>query len=154
MKKISILLLLFVGDYMLLSAQTKSDNPYNLENNIAIRGYDVVSYHTAKRPLRGSGHLVTSYKGATYMFSSVENLETFKSDPEKYVPAYNGYCAFGVALGKKFIGDPEIWRVVDGTLYLNLDANIQDRWLEDVPGQIKTADTNWKTIATKSPESL
>jgi len=146
--------LLVISVLMSSLALAERELPVALHSTPAVQGYDVVSYHTAKRPLRGSGHLVTSYKGATYMFSSVENLETFKSDPEKYVPAYNGYCAFGVALGKKFIGDPEIWRVVDGTLYLNLDANIQDRWLEDVPGQIKTADTNWKTIATKSPESL
>ena len=76
------------------------------------------------------------------------------ANPEKYVPAFGGYCAFGVSVGKKFIGDPEVWRVVDGTLYLNLDAGIQDEWLKDVPGRIKTANTTWKKIKDKSPASL
>ena len=72
----------------------------------------------------------------------------------KYVPAYGGYCAFGASVGKKFIGDPEVWRVVDGTLYLNLDTGIQEAWLKDVPGRIKTANAKWKVIKNKSPSSL
>ncbi len=120
----------------------------------AVQGYDVVSYHTGKRPLRGNGNYVSSYDGATYQFSSKGNLEIFENNPDKYVPAYGGYCAFGVSVGKKFIGDPEVWRVVDGTLYLNLDAGIQSEWLKDVPGRIEAADTKWKKIKNKSPMSL
>lgn len=120
----------------------------------AVGGYDVVSYQTGKRPLRGNGHYVAVHDGATYLFSSQENLDTFKNDPDRYVPAYGGYCAFGVSVGKKFVGDPEVWRVVDNRLYLNLDANIQDDWLKDVPGRIKTADRNWKEIRDKNPASL
>lgn len=120
----------------------------------AVQGYDVVSYQTGKRPLRGNGNFTSIYQGATYQFSSKANLATFESNPEKYVPAYGGYCAFGVSVGKKFIGDPEVWRVVDGTLYLNLDAGIQDQWLKDVPGRIKTANTKWNKIKNKSPASL
>ena len=43
---------------------------------------------------------------------------------------------------------------IDGRLYLNLDERIQDQWLKDVPGRIKTADKNWKQIKDKSPQSL
>lgn len=120
----------------------------------AVQGYDVVSYQTGKRPLRGNGNFTSIYQGTTYQFSSKANLATFESNPEKYVPAYGGYCAFGVSVGKKFIGDPEVWRVVDGTLYLNLDAGIQDEWLKDVPGRIKTANAKWNKIKNKSPASL
>ena len=120
----------------------------------AIAGYDVVSYHTHKRPLRGNGHYVAEHEGATYLFASREHLEEFRQDPERYVPAYGGYCAFGVAKGKKFIGDPEVWRVVEDRLYLNLDARIQDDWLKDVPGYIAAADTNWKKIKDKDPHTL
>ena len=120
----------------------------------AVQGYDVVTYHTDKRPLRGNGNFVAMHDGATYQFSSEENLNMFKSNPEKYVPAYNGYCAFGVSVGKKFIGDPEVWRVIDGKTYLNLDAGIQNEWLKDVPGRIQTADKNWSKIKNKNPASL
>lgn len=120
----------------------------------AAHGYDVVSYQTGKRPVRGNGHFASVYKGAAYLFSSQVNLETFEGNPEKYVPAYGGYCAFGVSVGKKFAGDPHVWRVVDGRLYLNLDADIQDQWLKDVPGRIKKADAKWKNIRNTSPASL
>jgi len=120
----------------------------------AVQGYDVVTYQTDKRPLRGNGNYVANHDGATYQFSSQANLEIFQANPDKYVPAYNGYCAFGVSVGKKFIGDPEVWRVVDGKTYLNLDAGIQQEWLKDVPGRIKTADKKWGKIKNKNPASL
>lgn len=120
----------------------------------AVQGYDVVSYQTGKRPVRGNGHFTAVHNGATYLFSSSANQKLFEQSPEKYVPAYGGYCAFGVSVGKKFIADPEVWRIVDGRLYLNLDTAIQADWLKDVPGRIATADRNWKEIKDKNPASL
>jgi YHS domain-containing protein len=123
-------------------------------STLAVQGYDVVSYQTGKRPIRGNGHFVSVYDGATYQFSSADNQKIFEKNPEKYVPAYGGFCAFGASVGKKFIGDPEVWRVVDGKLYLNLDTRIQAEWLKDVPGRIKSADANWRNISDKNPASL
>ena len=119
----------------------------NAANSVlGIQGYDPVSYHTGKRPIRGNGHFTSTYNDVTYQFANAEHKALFDNTPEKYVPAYGGFCAFGVSVGKKFIGDPEIWRIVDGTVYLNLDANIQDDWLKDVPGKIKKADQHWSRI--------
>ncbi len=120
----------------------------------AVQGYDVVSYQTGKRPVRGNGHFVSVYDGATYQFSSADNQQLFESNPEKYAPAYGGFCAFGASVGKKFIGDPEVWRIVDGKLYLNLDTRIQADWLKDVPGRLESADANWRNIKDKDPASL
>lgn len=120
----------------------------------AAQGYDVVSYQVEKRPVRGNGHFTATHEGATYLFSSQQNLDTFNSNPDRFVPAYGGYCAYGVSVGKKFVGDPEVWRVVDNRLYLNLDANVQDAWFEDVPGRIKAADAKWEEIKDKDPASL
>ena len=120
----------------------------------AVQGYDVVSYQTGKRPIRGNGNFVAVHDGATYQFSSADNQKAFEKDPESYVPAYGGYCAFGTSVGKKFIGDPEVWRIVDGKLYLNLDTSIQSEWLKDVPGRIRSANANWPDIKDKNPASL
>ncbi len=133
-----------------LAAQAESFT----HNAPAVHGYDVVSYHTAKRPVRGNGYFASNHEGATYLFSSEENKKTFDANPAKYVPAYGGYCAYGVSVGKKFDGDPEVWRVVDGRLYLNLDASIQDEWFKDVNGHIRTANKNWPKIENKSPADL
>ncbi len=120
----------------------------------AVQGYDVVSYHTDKRPIRGNGHFVAVHDGITYQFANAENKKAFTANPEKYIPAYGGYCAFGVSVGKKFIGDPEVWRIVDGRLYLNLDTRIQQDWAKDISGRIAKADKNWMKIQDKSPASL
>lgn len=120
----------------------------------AVGGYDVVSYQTEAGPQRGNGHHVTTHEGVTYVFANTANLEAFNSDPARYIPAYGGYCAFGASVGKKFIADPEVWKVVDGTLYLNLDSNIQADWVKDIPGRIAKADGYWPTIKDKDPASL
>jgi len=119
-----------------------------------VSGYDVVSYQTGEKPLRGNGNHIAVHEGVTYLFINEENRKRFERNPTKYVPAYGGYCAYGVAVGKKFIGDPDVWRVVRGRLYLNLDAKIQEQWAKDVPGHIKKADASWTEIRGADPASL
>jgi YHS domain-containing protein len=119
-----------------------------------ISGYDPVSYFTEGRPQRGNGYHVADYKGVTYAFASEEHKDLFEANPEKYTPAYGGWCAYGVAVGKKFVADPEVWKIVDGTLYLNLDRGIQSKWKKDIPGYIKTGNQNWTEIRDKAPSDL
>ena len=119
-----------------------------------VQGYDLVSYHTSQGPTRGSGHYTSDHNGVTYLFISKENKKAFDQSPDKYLPAYGGYCAFGVSVGKKFVGDPEVWKIVDGRLFLNLDQNIQKQWSKDIPGRIEMADKQWPQIKDKSPSEL
>ena len=140
----TILFTLVAGLLALNSASVQAGGAAN--NVTAISGYDVVSYHTEKRPLRGNGHYLAVHDGVTYLFASQANQASFEANPAKYVPAYGGFCAFGVSVGKKFVGDPEVWRLVDNKLYLNLDVEIQSAWLKDVPGRIKTAEAKWTKI--------
>jgi hypothetical protein len=42
--------------------------------------------------------------------------------------------------------DPKYWRIVDGKLYLNYDASVQQRWERDIPGFIRKADGNWPRV--------
>ena len=121
---------------------------------LAVHGYDVVAYQTEGQPVRGDAQFATTHKEATYRFATKANLDTFKANPAKYVPAYGGYCAYGVSVGAKFDGDPNFWKVVDGKLYLNLDSGIQQTWLKDVPGAIKKAEANWPGIKDKLPSQI
>lgn len=123
-------------------------------NDLAIKGYDPVAYFTDNQAVKGNSEFTAAYKNAIYHFSNADHRDAFKAEPEKYAPQYGGYCAFGVAMEKKFDTDPEAWKVVDGKLYLNLDKSVQKRWLEDVPGYIKTANTNWITIKTVEADKL
>ena len=119
-----------------------------------LSGYDPVSYFTNGAPERGSGYHVADYEGVTYAFASAEHKDMFEANPSKYAPAYGGWCAYGVAVGKKFVADPTVWKIVNGTLYVNLDRGIQSKWNKDIPGHIKTGDANWKEIKDKAPADL
>lgn len=116
---------------------------------IAVHGHDVVAYFREGKPTTGEARFATVYHGATYRFASQENLDEFLAHPAKYEPAYGGYCAYGVALGAKFDGDPRYWKIVDGKLYLNVSGDIQNEWGKDIAGNIKKAEANWPTVVRK-----
>lgn len=121
---------------------------------VGVQGYDLVSYHTGERPQRCNGNHVVEHEGVSYLFTSADNKSVFEKNPQKYLPAYGGYCAFGVSVGKKFIADPEIWEIVDNRLYLNLDNKIKGLWIKDIPGNIAKAQANWPKIRNKAAVEL
>ena len=101
----SYLFTVFAG---LLALTSFSAQARSITNSVtAIGGYDVISYHTDKRPLRGNGRYLAVHDDVTCLFSSKENQATFEANPAKYVPAFGGYCAFGASVGKKFVGEPD-----------------------------------------------
>ncbi len=124
------------------------------DSTVGVSGYDLVSYRTGKKPLRGNGNHVAVRDGVTYLFASDANRKAFEAAPDKYLPAYGGWCAFGVSVGKKFVGDPDVWKIVDDRLYLNLDTGIQETWLEDTDGNIKSANAKWPKIRDRDPADL
>lgn len=123
-------------------------------NTPGVSGYDPVSYFEDGKPMMGTGWNVAEFEGVTYSFSSKKNKKLFMTNPKKYVPAYGGYCAYGVAVKKKFVADPQVWKIVNGSLYLNLDKSIQDKWAEDIDGYIKKGNRNWVKIKDKAPSDL
>lgn len=124
------------------------------QSTIGAGGYDLTTYFSSEKPARGNGHHVAIVDGVSYLFSSEDNKRAFEANPQKYLPAYGGYCAYGASVGKKFIADPDVYDVVDGKLYFNLDSKIRGLWSADVKGHIGKADANWKTIGSKPAASL
>lgn len=113
-----------------------------LVEGTAVGGYDPVSYFSGT-PVEGSENFTLQYRGATWRFSSAENLATFETDPEHYAPAYGGYCAWAMAQGSLAKGDPQYWEIVGDRLYLNYDAGVQRKWQGDKPGFIEKANAKW-----------
>lgn len=112
----------------------------------AIKGYDPVAYFQKGEPIKGTASLTFKWKDADWYFSSQENLEAFKADPEKYAPQFGGYCAYGVSKGALYKIEPEAWKIVDGKLYLNYSKGIQKKWEASQADFIKQAETNWPTV--------
>jgi YHS domain-containing protein len=121
---------------------------------VALQGYDPVSYFSGSAPKKGSTSITAQHDGATYHFATTANRDKFKAAPAKYAPQFGGFCAMGVALGKKLDVDPNAYRVVGDKLYLNVNKDVQKRWLDDVPGNIATADKSWPVLKDKVPKGL
>ena len=137
------------------AAETNVTSGLTLQGpGLAAHGYDVVAYFTEGRPIPGRAKFSTAHGNATYRFASAEHLEAFEKNPQRYVPQYGGYCAYGVSVGAKFDGNPRLWRIVDGRLYLNLNEDIQSTWEKDIPGNIEKADQNWRKIAHRTADEL
>ncbi|SEA00022.1 YHS domain-containing (seleno)protein [Rubrimonas cliftonensis] len=127
-------------------------------SGFAVSGFDVVAYfdkaqapvgQSQPAPTPGKASITAEHNGATFAFATDANRARFLADPEAYAPQFDGHCAFGVAKGGKVPGDPQLWRIVDGRLYLNLQKSVQGMWEQDIPGHIATAGGNWPGLDPK-----
>ena len=115
----------------------------------AAGGYDVVAYFgldADAEPVAGDDAYVTNYKGVAWRFSSEENLQKFAANPDAYRPQYGGYCAWAMARDMLAKGDPEVWYVYEGKLYLNVSKRYKRKWLKDIDDEIVRANANWPGI--------
>jgi len=147
------ILILFVA---LLSAVTYAQTAakravdFNLENKLAIKGYDPVAYFTQKKAVKGKPAIAATYEGVVYNFSSQANKDLFLKNPSGYEPQYGGWCAFAMGdYGEKVEIDPETFKILDGKLYLFYNAffnNTLKSWNKDEVNLRKKADLNWKKL--------
>ena len=129
----SLLLLLLAGFSSISFAKT----------DLAIQGYDTVAYFKEGKALKGNDSFTFQWHKMTWYFLSMENRDLFAAAPEKYAPQYDGYCAWAMAEARKAQTDPEVWKIVDGKLYLNCSKTAYEKWSLDIPGNIKKANKNW-----------
>lgn len=127
------------------AAQAADPVHTGLLNNIAVGGYDAVSFFDGEG-VEGSKEFSTTYQGAEFRFATAENLAKFEADPDEYAPQYGGYCAWAIAQGNLAPGNPRNANIVDGKLYLNFNDAIERRWLADTDGFIEAADDQWPAI--------
>ena len=112
----------------------------------AIDGTDPVSYFTEGKPIEGSSDHRMEWNGATWYFSSAENLAKFAANPEAYAPQYGGYCSWAVSQGYTASTDRDAWAIVDGKLYLNYNRRVHEQWERNIPDNIAKADQNWPDV--------
>lgn len=121
---------------------------------VALHGYDPVAYFDPGQPARGTNSVRSTHDGVTYWFSSAANKTAFDANPAKYVPAYGGWCSYGVRVGRKFDIDPNAFRIADGRLFVQLDLGTQKVWEQDRVKNIEIADRLWPNIASAPAASL
>ncbi len=116
------------------------------QDGVAIGGYDPVGYFTEGRPVAGSANFTLFWNGATWRFASTGSRARFEANPEAYAPAFGGYCAWAISQNYIAPGDPLVWRIVDGRLYLNFNQRAKMLWEVDLAGAIARGHMNWPDV--------
>jgi YHS domain-containing protein len=121
----------------------------NLDNTVALHGYDPVSYFKQERPRRGNRYILERVGGATYFFASRANRYTFLGNAPAYQPQFGGFCTTAMAQGRLEDIDPEIFFIFDGKLYLFRDEGARAWFLNNPRGTIAAATHNYFETAHK-----
>jgi len=113
---------------------------------VALRGDDVVALATGLKVQPGIARHTVERNGVAYYFSSEKTMKQFQADPEQYMPQYGGFCAFGVAIGKKLDAAPRYADIVDGKLYVFLNEVAFEKYKADKAGTLAKAEENWPAM--------
>jgi YHS domain-containing protein len=123
---------------------------FNLDNGVAISGYDPVSYYTLNKAVKGKKDFSYSYRGIIYRFATITGEQAFQANPAKYEPQYGGWCAYAMGHnGSKVEVDPETFKIINGKLFLFYNRffnNTLKSWNQDELNLHTRADVNWQKI--------
>lgn len=121
---------------------------------LGLHGFDPVAMFASEAPRLGVAAHTARHEGVDYYFANAETKARFEADPEAYLPRYGGYCAFGVALGKKLDGDVRYADIVDGELFLFVNEAVFEKYLEDKLNVLTQAKAKWVEIRSAAVEDL
>lgn len=121
---------------------------FNLDNGVAVKGYDAVAYFTQNKAVKGKSEFAVIHQGIKYLFATNTNKEEFKKNPTKFEPQYGGWCAFAMGYtGEKVDFDPETFKILNGKLYLFYNRffnNTLLKWNKNETNLKAKADVNWE----------
>lgn len=121
----------------------KIHNSISQYNDVAIAGFDPVSYFDEQKAVKGSEKHSYTWQNVHWYFTSLENLKEFKKNPASYAPQFGGYCSFAVSKGFTATPDPNAWYIQDDKLYLFADERMKKRWVEQLPDVQKVCEKKW-----------
>lgn len=117
---------------------------------VGLQAYDPVGFHTEGKALKGDPGIAARHEGITYYFASKENRKAFEADPEKFLPAYGGYCAYGISVGALFPVEISTWEIVDGKLVLQYSDDVKTLFKKDERRNFEKAEKNWPKLVEKN----
>ncbi len=125
---------------------------YNLNSSgLAIEGYCPVTYFTEGQAQPGDPQITATHNNVDYRFASESAREAFQQNPDRYIPAFGGWCAFGMAIEDKFPVDPTNFKIVDGRLFLflrNPGVDALELWNNgNEQEQTEAAESHWETVS-------
>lgn len=139
------------GLTLLVSCASDSQNgPYNIstegvDKRLMLNGFDPVAYHVSSKHTRGAASIKTEHDGVTYRFENEANKATFLAEPNKFVPAYGGFCANGIVYGIPWGGDGDTWKIINGKLFIFGGQQSKKYFLMNEMANLKLADDYWQS---------
>lgn len=124
--KYSSILLLASLVIFSFATQAQTFHTPSVPESVAIEGYSPVSYFERGMPERGRPEFSAEHDGKTYWFVSADQVEVFNADPGHYVPAFNAFCPYSLALGRKVAIDPTRFKIIGDQLLLFHNSNELD----------------------------
>lgn len=113
---------------------------------LGLHGVDAVALTTLGAVAEGSADFTVVHDDVAYYFASSTSAEVFSESPAQYAPQYGGFCAYAVALGKKFDGDPRYADIVNGKLYLFVNAAVFEKYKKNAGKYLADAEKMWSKI--------
>ncbi|MEO8250002.1 MAG: YHS domain-containing (seleno)protein [Burkholderiales bacterium] len=113
------------------------------EDRVMLKGADVVAYFTDGAYRQGSAEHQSQYEGVAFWFASAEHKALFDQAPQRYPPQFGGYCANGIAYGIPWGGDADIWKLIDGKLYIFGGQGSKDAFELDKKVNLALAEKYW-----------
>ncbi len=124
----------------------------NLDNTIALHGYDPVAYFTERSPVKGNKRILERLGMATYYFASRGNRYEFLGDAPKYQPQLGGYCVTSMSVGRLEDINPHVFAIYNGKLYLFRDPEAMAQFWANPERTIRDATSNYFELAKKKRE--
>jgi YHS domain-containing protein len=117
------------------------------DEGVAIGGYDPVAYFNGGKAQMGTAEHAADWNGARWWFVSEANRNSFLDSPDRFAPAYGGWCAYGMAEGYAAESDPvNGWTIHEGRLYLNWDAEVTSDWRKSKASYLRNSESNWPEV--------
>jgi YHS domain-containing protein len=121
------------------------------DSRLMLRGNDPVAFFTEGKAVRGKPEIKADHDGLTYRFASDANRAAFQQNPQKYLPAYAGFCASGAPYALKANIGADIFKIVDGRLYLFGSERARRHWEMDEKKNVELGDWYWENESRGVP---
>lgn len=161
MNKVYSLSALTVASLLAFAPMAFADDEYNVSNGLTlagnplgIHGSDPVAFLNSGGPVAGLAEHAAVHDGVEYYFSTAETKAAFEADPAAFLPQNGGFCTLGITVRKKLDGDTRYADIVDGKLYLFVNAAVYAAYQEDKAGVIAKAASIWPELRSTPIEEL
>lgn len=124
-------------------------------STLALDGYSPVSYIENNRAEKGNPAITTIYQDKLYSFTNAAQRDQFLANPDRYLPAFGGYCAYGMAKDAEFPADPTNFKIVGDRTFIflrNEQTDTLQLWEGENENRLtRAANMNWERRSGEGP---